>query len=98
MLSENELKILKGTEYKERKKGVIYVIFGVGIFVGIFSLSIGFILKEEGYKILGFIWGLISIMGILAVREQLKLFRIIKKLQKELEGNKQATSSTETRQ
>lgn len=100
MLDEKELKTLKGMENKERWKILVYTMLGIGI--GYFSvlIGIGFILiiliDEEGSKILGFAWVLSAIVFFLVIpaigiREQLKLFRIIKKLQKELEGNQQET-------
>ncbi len=97
MLTNNELKIIKGVENKERKKVLIYTILFIAVLLGIFLLGIGLILNEEGYKILGFIWVFLGIMPIVGIREQLKLFRIIKKLQEELEQNKQTTHSPETK-
>jgi len=100
MLSKQELKILKRMEDKQRWKILVYAILGIVILMEVFLLGIGFILiiliDEEGSKILGFAWVLSAIIGILGILAmgimvQLKLFRIIKKLQKELEENQQGT-------
>lgn len=93
MLSKQELKMLKGMEDKERKKVLVYIVLWIAILLGIFLLGIGFILNEEGYKILGFLWVFLGVMPIIGIREQLKLFGIIKKLQKELEEKQQTTET-----
>ena len=89
ILTNSELKKLKRMQKVEKTFSWMYVFLGISILTGIVAII--------GKNLIFAMLCLITLFLFIGVKEQLKLFRIIKKLQGELKQNPQERHSSETR-
>lgn len=80
-LTSSEQKKLIRMKRVEKTLTWAYICSGIVFLMAISLVVIGFILQLPEVRTFGIMTGLLNLSLILAVREQVKLFRIIKKLQ-----------------
>ena len=96
-LTSNEQRILIRMKKLERTLPWVYISLGVAFLISISTIGIGVILDLEVIRATGYWASLLMLSLILGTRNEVRLFRIIKKLQQIPEVNLQNSNPSQVK-